>query len=48
MPAGVWAGEQDALAQTIPNEEVDEALDAGCSYLIFWKANWATGRFEVG
>ena len=47
VPAGVWASEQDALAQTIPNEEVDVALDAGCSYLLFWKANWATGRFEV-
>ena len=47
VPAGVWASEQDALAQTIPNEEVDVAIEAGCSYLLFWKANWATGRFEV-
>jgi predicted membrane chloride channel (bestrophin family) len=47
VPAGVWASGEDALGQTIPNEEVDAALDAGCSYMMFWKVNQASGTFEV-
>ena len=39
VPPGVWAGEQDALAQTIPNEEIDVAIDSGCSYLLYWNPN---------
>ena len=29
--AGWWANENEALAQTIPNEEIDEALASGAT-----------------
>ena len=47
VPAGVWSGERDALAQTIPNEEVDAALASGATYMMFWKVDEASGNFRV-
>ena len=42
-----WSGEDEALAQTIPNEEIDAALASGATYIIFWKRDEQGGVFRV-
>ena len=42
-----WRSAEDALAQIIPNEELDKAFNqGGATYAIFWKANEKTGEYE--
>ena len=47
VPRNRWASAEDALAQAIPNEEVDMALASGATYVMFWKKNDALGAFNM-
>jgi putative membrane protein len=44
---GKWEGPEEALAQIVPNEEIDKAFrEGGATYGIFWRRNDATGKYE--
>jgi len=42
-----WASEEAATGQVIPNEEVDAAIAAGATYVMFWQLDAEKRRFNV-